>query len=110
MKTARLFDSTSGEFKPFDPKRRLTVTEQLMLASAIKALDADRIKELWTKYKLLPPGDMSALAFWGTVHYLRIGLINTTEHEKAQSEHWLRQNGFDLPEHLKRTASVEKIA
>lgn len=93
----QLFDRTTGQFRQYDPKRRLTLLDQFMIANAIKTLDGDRIRELWTRLRIWPAADMSSLLFWGTVHAIRIGLVNATEAEKRESEDWLKRNGLDVP-------------
>ena len=104
---SRLFDRTTGEFKPYHPRKRLTVLDQLQLASAIRSLDADRIRALWTRLNIWPASDMSSLLFWGTVHSIRIGLVNATEAEKRESEEWLRRNGLDVPKRIVRLAQEQ---
>jgi hypothetical protein len=93
----QLFDQVSGTFKPYEPGKKLALIDQFMIANAIVNLDAERIRELWTRLKIWPAADMSALVFWGTVHTIRLGLVNATEQQKRESEEWLRRNGFDIP-------------
>lgn len=91
-----IFDRETGGFKPFKPVQRLTLLDQLTLEHAIRSLDADKIKDLWRKHNIFPPGDMSSLLFWGTVHTTRFNLVHATPAERAESETWLRRNGFDV--------------
>ena len=96
-----LFDRRTGEFKPYRPGARLSRLDQYLISHAVLTLDGERIRELWTRLKIWPAGDMSAPVFWATVHMIRLGLVNATVQQKRESEDWLLAHGFTVPEPLK---------